>query len=293
MRDDRQGERDQHGVGHEGQDVPSLDGGLGLLAEIDGDDVARAEPVELGRQVDEVLRLRQPDRGRREQHQRDQRHHEGRHAHAGNEHAVDEADQRAGGEHDDHRHRDGGAVAGKNAAAFVDQVAPQRAAAEQRGIDGRRHDDRAEHADEPHDGALRQVDAADDDDECLADGDGQQRPDVGELVAEIAGAGEIGEEDRHDDEIGGGQIEDEVLGKQQAARHAGKPARRRPLAGHLRPTREAALENRLICHGRFPRATASSRQIRGRAGVERIPARPADRNPTSRRGPCSPRCWRP
>jgi hypothetical protein len=68
--------------------------------------------------------LRQPDRGRREQHQRDQRHHEGRHAHAGDQQAVDEADQRAGGEHDEHRNRDGGAVAGKDAAAFVDQVPP-------------------------------------------------------------------------------------------------------------------------------------------------------------------------
>ena len=47
----------------------------------------------------------------------------------------------------------------------------KRAASEQCLIDGRRHNDRTEHADEPHDGALGQVDAADDDDEGLADCD--------------------------------------------------------------------------------------------------------------------------
>ena len=68
MRNERQGERNQHRVGDKGQDVASLDRGLDLLAEVEGDEVARAEAVELGRQVDDVLRLRQPDGGRGEQH---------------------------------------------------------------------------------------------------------------------------------------------------------------------------------------------------------------------------------
>ena len=172
--------------------------------------------------------------------------------------AVEEADQRAGGEHDEHRDRDGGAVAGKDAAVLVDQAAPQRAAAEQRVIDGRRHDDRAGDADEPHDGALRQVDAGDDDDECLADRDGQQRPDVGELVAEMLRAlARSGKKTAIDDEIGDRQIEDEILGKQQAAREPASP----PSAAACRPpSRPPAMPRSRTgssATSRFPRATAS------------------------------------
>ena len=73
----------------------------------------------------------------------------------------------------------------------------------------------------------------------------------------VAGAGEVGEEDRHHDEIGDGQIEDEIFGKQQAPRKTGNPASAGRLASCSAMPRSAALEDGLICHGRFPRATAS------------------------------------
>ena len=44
LRDERQRERDQHRIGDEGQDVAPLDRRLDLLAEIEGDEVAGAEP---------------------------------------------------------------------------------------------------------------------------------------------------------------------------------------------------------------------------------------------------------
>ena len=64
----------------------------------------------------------------------------------------------------------------------------------------------------------------------------------------LRGTGEVGKDDRHHGEIGDRQIEDEVFGKQQAARQAGGTTKCRP----LRCIRETALENGLICHKRFP-----------------------------------------
>ena len=194
----RERQRDHHRVGDEGEDVAALDRRLDLLAEIERDQVARAEPRELRRQVDDVLRLREPDPGRREQHQRDQRHHEGRHPEAGDEVAVEEADQAADGEHDDHARRRPNRSCPPRMPPLSPSSVPQSGLPPSRfGSARRRHHDRAGDADEAHDRALAEVDAHDDDDEGLADRDGEQRPDVGELVADVAGGDEVGEEDRH------------------------------------------------------------------------------------------------
>ena len=101
--------------------------------------------------------------------------------------------------------------------ASVSMRAPERAAAEQQLVGGASHHHGAGDAGEPHGGAERQVDAGDDDDEGLADGDRQERPDVGELVGDVARLGEGGEEYGHRGEVGDGQVEHEVLGQQQAA----------------------------------------------------------------------------
>ena len=99
MRGERQRERDHHRVGHERQDVAPLDLGRQLFAEIDRDDIARAELGERVGQVDDVLALRDPDRGRREEHQRHQRHHERWQLEAGDEEAVEQSDQHADEQH--------------------------------------------------------------------------------------------------------------------------------------------------------------------------------------------------
>ena len=88
--DDGQRERDHHRLGDEGMDVAALELALELLAEIDRDDVARAEAREALGQVADVLRLGEPDREATSRRSGDQRHHEGRHAEAGDGEAVDE-----------------------------------------------------------------------------------------------------------------------------------------------------------------------------------------------------------
>ena len=87
---------------------------------------------------------------------------------------------------------------------------------EQQLVGGARHHHGAGDAGEAHGGAEREVDAGDDDDEGLADGYHQERPDVGELVGEVAWLGEGWEEHRHRGEVGDGQVEHEVFRQQQA-----------------------------------------------------------------------------
>ena len=50
----------------------------------------------------------------------------------------------------------------------------------------------------------------------------KQRPDVGELVADVAGGDEVREEHRHRDEIDDGQVENEVLRDEDLAHQPGR-----------------------------------------------------------------------
>ena len=162
----------------------------------------------------------------------DQRHHERRHAEPGDGDAVEEADERAQDQHRRGsrraRRRDGLPGArrprpGRFPRAGCCRAAPGSAAVTMMAapID----------ADEAHDRALGEVDAADDDDERLPHAHRQERPDVGQLVRDVARVGEAREEERQDDEVGDAEVEDEVVGQQDPPQEAAvMPHRRRSAA---------------------------------------------------------------
>ncbi len=234
--------------------------------------------------------------GRREEHQRHQRHHEGRHLEAGDEEAVDEPDQRADGEHDQ-RPPTATAIgcAAEQSAALVEQRAPERAAAEQSSVGAGRHHDRAGDADEAHDRALAEVDADDDDDEGLADRDGKQRPDVGELVGDVARR-RRGRE-RRPPAPGNRRWSDRGRSIRRRAAGAGTPTRGR----RDRRSASVAAPSARSCSAGAPssrrhdsRSPTDDVTPAMRKGGEKRP-RPlaCERSTSWRRGPCSPRSSRP
>ena len=130
---------------------------------------------------------------------------------------------------------------------------------------------------QPHDGAERQVDSRDDDDEGLPDRHREERPDVGELVGDVARVGERGKEDRHGDEVGERQVRGRST-RTGAAANAAMPSRSRPGApAGRRATPPLSL---VIAPGRPCAGQEPGRRRRAFAL-------------TWRRGPGSPRSSRP